>query len=172
MQYWLGKKKPPPDFRDEDVLLNKLTCCLFAVIFSQSSFEALLLCVVREAFDWSLPQILVWVGRLAVWEIILQVLMQLHDWRLQLHFECNMDPQQAVLKVLKCRASTFPMWLGMRTITAKHFVWRAPLVSKCSTLFLIVKKKKKNILDSHSFSVLLLFCSAFLHFSSSWECRE
>lgn len=40
-----------PDFRDANVLLNKLTQCLFAVILSLSSFIALLLCMVREAFS-------------------------------------------------------------------------------------------------------------------------
>lgn len=92
--------------------------------------------MVREFADLYL-RFLFWVGKLAVWEIILQVLMQLHDWRLQLHFERIMDSQWAIFKGLKCRASTLPLWLGMWTVTAKHSVWLAPLVSACCTFFLI-----------------------------------
>lgn len=142
-----------PDFRDAKVLLNKLTHCLFPVILSQSSFIALLLYMVRGAFDWLLPQILVWVERLAVWEVVLQVPMQLHAWRLQLHFEWIMYPEWAILKVLKCRTSIFLMWLVMWTITVKHFVPHPSLVFACNVLLLIIKIIffKKNL---NSYSVL------------------
>lgn len=113
--------------------------------------------MVRGAFDWLLPQILVWVERLAVWEVVLQVPMQLHAWRLQLHFEWIMYPEWAILKVLKCRTSIFLMWLVMWTITVKHFVPHPSLVFACNVLLLIIK-----IIFFKKISIPILFCTAGL----------
>lgn len=76
--------------------------------------------------------------------------MQLHAWRLQLHFEWIMYPEWAILKVLKCRTSIFLMWLVMWTIAVKHFVPHPSLVFACNVLLLIIKIIKKKNLNSYS----------------------